>query len=127
MFYIQAPFPRLQTTILLPSPDWGDTDGLTSTFNTMRTMNNTLYTYIKSKDGRRKLKWTFTLTRHKAMELAAFFKAYYYSCIKITTHLNEGLIGYLVSNPFESIGIGPAPNFPGGEVLEIALEFEEKD
>ena len=54
-FVIQAPYPLLQSTLLLPSPREGNQKNLAATVETMRSMNGKLYTYIKAKRGRKAL------------------------------------------------------------------------
>ena len=90
-------------------------------------MDGTRYTYVKNK-GRRKLKWTFRLTRNKGLELRAFIQTYFASKIQITDHNNRVWWGNFVNNPFEfdtpkRWGPPIAP-MPLGEAQIIELEFE---
>ena len=71
MFQLQAPYPGLQTTSILPSPQFGDSESLRAEVSVKRAVDGTRYTYVKRKGGR-KLQWTFQLTRNKALELRAF-------------------------------------------------------
>ena len=64
-------------------------------------IDGTRYIYVKRKDGRRKLKWTFRLTRNKSLELRAFLTAYFASQIRVTDHRNRVWVGNFVDNPFE--------------------------
>jgi hypothetical protein len=90
-------------------------------------MDGTRYTYVKRKN-RRKLLWSFRLTRNKGLELRAFIYAYFASQIVITDHLDRVWRGHIVGNPFEfntSDKAGPAINpMPRGETQTIELEFE---
>jgi hypothetical protein len=52
-FLLQAPYPALITTTLLPSPNWGDSVALKGTVTSMRSVDGTLYTYVKTKGARR--------------------------------------------------------------------------
>jgi hypothetical protein len=74
-FIMKAPYPAIQTTTLMPSPVFGDSKAITATLIRMRMMDGTLYTYVKSRNGRQKLHWDFELSRHKALELRAFINA----------------------------------------------------
>lgn len=130
MFQIQAPAPSLQTTTILPNPLLSDQEGLTSTVQSQRATDGTLYTYVKTKAGRRKLQWTFRLTRPKALELRAFVLSYHSSRIRITDHNNRVWVGYFLSNPFEfdtpsrsAPAIQAAQDF-AAERQVITLEFE---
>jgi len=67
MFTFEAPYPAIQTTSLLPNPQWSDQEGLLDEVFWKRAMDGTLYTYVKRRNGRRKMKWTFCMTRNKAL------------------------------------------------------------
>jgi hypothetical protein len=127
MFLLQAPYPSIQSSVVLPSPKWGDSVGLVSTLQILRTMNGTRYTYVHSKDGRKTLQWDFTISRHKAFELRAFITAYHSYKIVVTDHNDDKWYGYLINNPFEYAGSVKAVNFPGEETMDITLEFEEAE
>jgi len=125
-FLIAGPYPSLRTTTLLPSPRWGDSKAIGGTFISMRAMDGTLYTYVKSRNGKKKLRWDFELSRNKAMELREFFKAYFGEAVKITDHDGDVWIGYLINNPFEFATSGRAGGWPGGESMTVTIDFEEK-
>lgn len=128
MFILQAPDPTLATTTLLPDPQWGDSENLTDEVQVKRAMDGTLYTYVKTKNGRRKLQWNFRLSRNKALELRAFIQAYYAAKIRVTDHNERVWVGYFTNNPFEfdtpsraAPAIAPMPR---GEIQEITIDFE---
>jgi len=127
VFTLQAPYPRLQTTTLLPNPQFSDGENLQVAVMRKTAMDGTRYTYVKRKE-RRKLKWSFRLSRNKGLELRAFVYAYFASKIVITDHLDRVWIGNLVNNPFEfdtTTRAGPAISpMPRGETQMIELEFE---
>jgi len=127
MFRIEAPYPNSQTTTILPSPSWGDVYEPTATVKALRAMDGTLYTYTQSKNKRRKCHWDFKLARDKALELKAFLSCYYGTKIKVTDHDLVVWFGYFQNNPFEFAGAGRAPSFPGGEIVDISIDFEECD
>ena len=127
MFFIRAPYPSMHVTVELPSPNWSDSVTLTSSLQVLHSMSGVQYTYVHEKGGRKRLQWDFTLSRHKALELRAFLKVYYRTQMEIIDHSGVSWIGYLTNNPFESAGSGRAVDFPGGETMDITLEFEEKD
>ena len=128
MFELSAPHPLLQTTTLLPNPQFSDQENLMVSVTRKTAMDGTRYTYVKRKDNRRRLKWSFRLTRNKALELRAFVFAYFASKIKITDHKGRVWVGYLTKNPFEfdtSDRAAPAISpMPRGENVNIELEFE---
>jgi len=127
MFVIQAPYPLLQTTTVLPSPQFSDAEGLVHTVSRKLAMDGTRYTYVKKRE-RSKLHWTFRLTRNKSLELRAFVMAYFASKIKVTDHNDRVWSGNFTNNPFEfdtaeraAPAISPMPR---GEVVNVTLEFE---
>lgn len=126
-FILRAPYPAVQTTTLLPSPKWGDSQSLSSTVQSMRSLDGTLYTYVKSRDGRLKLRWEFEIARNKALELRQFINSYQGALIQVVDHDGDTWIGYLRNNPFEFTGAGKAgSNWPGRETMSIFLEFEQR-
>ena len=100
MFTLQAPLPVFQTTTFLPNPLVSDGEEVMATVSRKLAIDGTRYTYVKDK-GRRKLRWTFRLTRNKALELRAFITSYFASQIQLTDHNNRVWEGHLVNNPFE--------------------------
>jgi hypothetical protein len=128
MFYLQAPYPTLQTLTVLPEPKFSDAMNLTDAVIVKRAMDGTRRTYVKTKGGRRRLKWTFQLTRNKGLELRAFIQSYFASKIYVLDHLGRNWVGYFTSNPFEldtpERGAPARPPLLRGEVQAIDLEFE---
>lgn len=124
-FRLRAPYPGLKTTTLLPSPTWGDTEKVTPTITSMRSLNGTLYTYVKSRNGKKKYKWDFEMSRNKALELRAFLYAYFADLIEVIDHNGISIVGYFTNNPFELAGSGRAYGWPGNEAMQITLEMEE--
>jgi hypothetical protein len=128
MFELSAPYPLLQTTTLLPNPQFSDQEGLMAAVTRKTAMDGTRYTYVKRKDNRRKLKWSFRLTRNKALELRAFIYAYFASNVKVIDQNGRVWVGNFTNNPFEfdtperaAPAISPMPR---GETQTIELEFE---
>jgi len=127
MLTIAAPHPGYQTTVMLPSPDWGDTMEVASSMTKMRAMDGTLYTYVKQRQGRKRFRLTFEIARSKAIELRAFIKAYYRTPMQLTDHNGNQWLVYLQNNPFEFAANSKAEGFPGGETMMVSLEFEETE
>ena len=127
MFRLQAPYPALQTTTVLPHPQLGGGENLMVEVAAKRAMDGTLYTYVKRK-GRHRLLWIFRLTRNKVLELRAFIQSYFASTIKVKDHTDRVWLGNLVNNPFEFDTAARAalaiPPMPRGEAVLITLEFE---
>jgi hypothetical protein len=126
-FILKGPYPAAQTTTLLPSPQFGDSQALAGTVQSARAMDGTIYTYVKSREGRKKFNWQFEVSRHKALELREFINAYQGELIITIDHDGDRRIGYLASNPYELAGAGKAGDgWPGGETMTIIMEFEER-
>lgn len=127
MFKLEAPYPAVETTSFIPNPDFSDGEGLTSEVQVQHAMDGTVYTTVKSLETR-KLTWTFSMNRNKALELRAFVTSYHSSKIKITDHRDRVWVGYLTIGvtDFETPAHGgPAvAPMPRGEVQTVSLEFE---
>jgi len=128
MFQFEAPCPAIQTISFLPNPQFSDQESLLDTVTRKLAMDGTRYTYVKRRNGRRKMKWTFRLTRNKALELRAFIYAYFASKVRVTDHNGRKWIGNFTNNPFEfeaAARAAPAiPPLPRGERVTIDIEFE---
>jgi hypothetical protein len=117
MFQLAAPHPGIQTISLLPNPQFSDGEALTAAVTPKRATDGTLYTYVKTKGGRRKLNWSFRLSRAKALELRAFLLSYFASKIQVTDHNGRVWVGNFTGNPFELDSSAPGLD-------NITIEFE---
>lgn len=123
MFTIKGPHPAIAVTSFLPNPQLGDSITPTGTIDFKRSMDNTKYAYVISRD-RKKLIWNFTLTQHKALELQAYFDAYSSDKALVTDHFGKIYLGNFTINPFEFESVRRAINSPGESQHQIQLEFE---
>ena len=128
MFQLQAPYPLLQTTTVMPDPQFSDQEALNDTIDQKRAIDGTRYVYLKRRGDRRKLRWQFNLTRNKGLEVRAFVQSYFASKVRITDHNGQAWVGNFTSSPFEldtperaSPAISPMPR---GELQTVQLEFE---
>ena len=126
MFLLRSPYPSFDTTTVLPSPEFGDSEALRGIVKILRTMTGELYTYVSKKEGLKKLTWRFKTSKNKAKEVREFIKAYYGDPIQATDHNGDVWIGYLKNNPYEFEDVSRAVSFPGGEMTTFTLELEEK-
>jgi len=106
-----------QTTTILPNPEWSDSEQLTGEITIKRSVNGGVYTYVKSKNDRRRLLFRFRLTRSKSLELKAFIQSYFTSTITLRDHEQQKWVGNLLNNPFEFEALL-------GEEQIIQLEYE---
>lgn len=126
MITIEAPYPAPVTSSVLPSPELGDQENLTSSVATKVATDGELYTYVK-RSTRRRFLWDFTLTRPKALELRALFLIYGGDQVRVTDHNDDVWIGYFTNNPFEfntDRKAGPGCGDVEGAYVTITLEFE---
>lgn len=125
---ISAPYPLLQTTTILPNPTLGNQEGLRVEVDTHRAIDGTLRTYVKKKyRQRRRLFWTFRLTRNKAIELREFLLSYHSSEFLVDDHEGRRWRGYVLNNPVEITMVqraGPARQpWSVGETCQVELEL----
>jgi len=124
-FILEAPYPALATSTFLPNPINGDSINPTNTISFKRSINNTKYTYSKSKGSRKKLIWTFIISQNKALEVQAFFDVYNASEVKVTDHLGDVYVGNFTINPAEFEAIRRSVASPGNNTIhQIQIEFE---
>jgi hypothetical protein len=128
MFYVMAPYPQLQTTTVLPDPQFSDQQAIADTIVQKRAMDGTRYVYVKRRASRRRLKWTFHLTRNKGLELRAFVQSYFASRVRVVDHNGQTWVGNLTGSPFEYDtpergGPAIAP-LPRGEMQTVDIDFE---
>lgn len=108
--------------IVLPSAEFGDSDGNPSRINTKRAMNGTKRIY-KRKTITNKLSYSFILDRVKAIELRSFVLAFNTDLITMTNWKGEVWAVLLTNNPF-SFSEDAYWGSPWGNKCSITLEFE---
>lgn len=124
-FLLQAPYPGITTTTYLPNPQLGDSIASTGSLEIRRSMNGTKYAYVKSRNGRKRFVWNFSISQAKALELQEFFDVFSSTQIQITDHFGKVYFGYFTSNPFEFEAVRRSVASPGNYSLhQIQLEFE---
>lgn len=117
---LQAPFDIVQTTIVLPNPQFDDSENLNSKVKVFRAMEGSTYTYIKS-TTRRTLSYKLKLTRSKAFELQNFIEAYITIKMRLIDYRNRTFIGDLANDPFEFVA---TEKYNHTEWVDIDLTFE---
>ncbi len=124
MIEISAPWPNIVSTTKLPNPSFGDGEALTSGLTTKRTMNGSLYTYVKTSVGYKTLSMSFLLTRAKGEEFKRFLIAYASKKIKLTDGQDQVWLGYFITNPIDFTTARRGA--PGGalELVEMSIDFE---
>lgn len=118
---LQAPFDCLQTSIVLPAPLFGDTESLISNVNIKRSMNGNTYSYVKSSNSR-VLKYTFRMTRGKALEFQRFCEFYNSTQIKLQDWKGEIWKVNIMTNPIDFVLTGR--DAPTEDRTDVNIEFE---
>jgi len=126
-FVVRGPYPEMKNTLLLPSPKVGNNKGNTATVQTIRAVDGTLYTYIKSKRARQAFSWSFEASKDKTLEAKEFIRLHEGGLVQLVDHRSIVRVGYVTINPFESTGSGRASNWGlNEEVCQFTIEFEER-
>ncbi len=110
--------------MLLPNPVFGDSEAPRDTVKTRRTMNGTMYSYVRRTGGRRELVFEFNLTRLKALELLAFMQSYHVSVIELTDSLGQVWVGNFTNETIDVENNERAEDKPGREMTTVHLTFE---
>jgi hypothetical protein len=117
----------MTSTLLLPSPLEGNTEANAATVQTVRAMDGTVYTYIKSKRGRRRHNWNFVTSKDKALETKEFVKLFADEVVKTVDHNGTVRIGWITINPLEQSGEGRAGGWgKNEEAYQYSIAFEER-
>jgi len=128
-FTISAPFPGIQTTIILVVPKFSDSHALAAEVKIERAQDGTPYSYVKSRAGEIKHTWQFIVNRANGLTVRAFFISYAASRLHIEDHNGDKWSGFLLNNPVEfttpSRGRVPAsPTNVRAEKMAFTLEFQ---
>lgn len=107
--------------IVLPRPEFGDTESSTDKLNLLRSMTGKIFTYRKTSD-RQRLVYNFTLTRYKALELRQFILRQSNNYIILTNWKGQVWVVKLTNNPFEFAFKEHTKNDFGR--ITVGLEFE---
>lgn len=108
-------------TVILPCPQFADSQSRSDTLNLKRTMTGDTYTYVR-KTELQKLKYQFQIGTYKAIELQRFLVDHCHELITLINHKGETWYVNLANNPFEFVAAERWQ--PKGERHDITLEFE---
>ncbi len=125
MFILQAPYPALASTMILPSPDIGNNLGLISQVVVVKMEDGGRRSFVKPGGGLRRHRWDFLLSSDKTEEFVDFIERYRGADFRVEWR-NRVIIGKLAINPIELSGQGRAGGWPGGEAYETTLEMIEQ-
>lgn len=117
MIQMIAPFANPTTVVVLPNPEFNNTQGLTSTVKARQAIDGTMYVYKKTKDHER-LSWSFLLTPAKAEEVKAAIDYYVGDYIRFVDSENLHWKVLLTNETFSFIS-QVRDNW-----IEVQLEFE---
>jgi hypothetical protein len=107
--------------IVLPCPQFGDTEANVGQISLKRTMTGETYAYSKG-SNLRKLSYRFLIERNKTYELLNFLKRYMSELITMINWKGETWLTFITNNPISLITKGLWRNC--GEYVEVELQFE---
>jgi len=123
-FMMQAPYPGIASTVLLPQPEIGNNQGLLSEVQVIKMEDGSRRSFIKRGDGLKRHQWNFTLSSEKMEEFQDFVRRYRGADFRVAWRGRE-IIGKCSLSPVEYRGAGRALGWPGGEAYESTLELVE--
>jgi len=125
MFRLVAPANAPVTTTLLPSPEFSDSENLRATVTVRRTIDGSMYTFVKRRQKSKSYLWDFNLTRNKSWELLEFYQSY--NDEEVIAYWNDlSFKGYFKNNPFEAATQGADLSDLGGDYVKVTIELEER-
>jgi len=123
-FRIEAPYPSVASTLILPSAELGNNLGLTSSVTVIKMEDGSRRSFIQRGGDKRRHRWSFILSHDKMEEVQDFVKRYRGATFRVTWR-GRSVIGRPILNPVEFAGEGRAGGWPGGEAYEVTLEIVE--
>lgn len=124
-FRLEAPYPALASTILLPPPQLGNNSALLSQVTVIKMADGSRRSYVKKAAGKKVYRWDFRVSYDKMEELSDFVFRYRKYDFRATWR-GEVFTGKMVMNPVEFAGNGRAGGWPGDEAYIVTLELIEK-
>ena len=118
--YIRAPHPGHKVTMVLPSPELGDSLSSQNQVLVKRSMLGRVITYVKS-SNKSILVLPFKLTRMKALEVEAFFRVYYRAPLQIETEYDGALYTGSLFGALERVATSRYKN--DEETIELTMRF----
>lgn len=123
-FRVEAPYPALASTMLLPQPRQANNQGLLSQVSIIRMMDGSRKSFIKKGSGLKLHRYDFVISRDKMEELVDFVQRYRGKLFRIVWR-ERVIIGRVSATPIELAGNGRAGGWPGGEAYGVTLEITE--
>lgn len=108
--------------IVLPNPEFNDSEGLVAAVSIKRTITGDTYSYVK-KSANRKLKYKFLISQRKAYELRRFLLDFLGDRIVLTNWKGEIWSGYILTDPAE-ITSNARGGICTGDLYEVDLEYQ---
>ena len=126
IFRLEAPYPALASTMILPRPRIGNNQGLNASVTVLRMMDGSKRTFVTRGDGKKIHRWDFDISRDKMEEFADFMRRYRGNLMRATWR-SRTIIGRVSATPIEFGGNGRAGGWPGDEAYGVTLELREDD
>jgi hypothetical protein len=103
---------------------FGNSEANTATVEFKKSMNNTRYSYVKSRAQRRRLQFEFDVTQAKGFELLEFIRSYSGEQVEYLDEQQQRWIGYFITNPNESSTRAMAVKNPDAMFAKVTITVE---
>lgn len=108
--------------IVLPAPEFNDSENWTASTNVKRTMNGARYIYKKETQANH-LSYTFVVDRLKALEMRRFLLMFNTTAMRLTNWKGEVWVVVFTNNPFQITEEGYRSTLYGNR-CRFTLDFE---
>lgn len=115
-------FQSSSRAIILPNPEYNDTESLVGAISIQRTITGGTFSYVK-KSNNRKLKYKFLIGQRKAYETRKFLLDFLGERLTLNNFKGEIWSGYLLTDPAEIISTMRGDPCIG-DLYSIDLEFQ---
>lgn len=125
MIQVYAPHPDAESILVLPTPEFGDGERPESRIQIKQAMSGRLQTHVTQKQLEAiTYRWSFVLTRMKALELWEFINLHVGKSWRIAWTGRPSIVAVLKVNPLQLNVIRRSVIAGSLETVTIDLEFE---
>lgn len=125
MIQFQAPYPAYEAILFMPTPDMQDGERPESYISVRRAMSGDTYTHVtQGQPNKIHYRWSFNITRKKALELKEFIRLYTGARWNVVWPGKTDIVVNLLINPLQLDMAFRAIVADSLEAIPIELEFE---
>lgn len=125
MIQFQAPYPAYEAILFMPKPDLQDGERPESYMRIKRAMSGATYAHVtQGQPNKIHYRWSFNITRKKALELKEFIRLYSGERWNIVWPGKTDIVVNLLINPLQLDMSFRAVVADSLEAVPIELEFE---